>query len=151
MVKKIEVTRMIYDKLINDTNIYTATDGKIFMALPEEEISKNLNGEHETCIYVVMAESITTGTQGSASSKIKDIHATVTIDIGSRYKNSSIYCSELLEKIENISFFDIDVSLGTTTAYLFVTSETTKVYFDNLIKCYHGILSIKFNYRTTGI
>jgi len=150
MVKKSEIVRMCYDKICDDSSIYAATDGNIFMGLPEEDVENNLSDTHETCISITMADSISRGTQGSATSKIKDVYADVTIDVGSRYNNSSMHCMDVLELIENISFYDVSATLGASNAYMFVTKEISKVFYDNTIKAYHGILTLELNYRTIG-
>ena len=150
MVKRSQIARMIYDVLNDNDTLYNMVDGEIYLGLPEESVQDHLSNSHETCISITFGNWTTTGTQGSATSKIKDIIGEVQIDVGSLYNNSDLYCHDVTEAIEDLTFFDVDTSLGDSEAYMFVMKEPGKVFYDNNIKAYHGILILSLNYRTIG-
>lgn len=150
MTTKRFIRQQIFQKLFNDDTLYNMVDGAIYSGMSEDKVIDNLGSTHKSLISVAFDTSLTTGTTGSASSKIKDVYGEITISIASAYNNSDEYVHKIAEYIEDMVFFDINETLAGVTTYQFVQSVPTEIFYDKDLMMWCAAITFRINYRTTG-
>ena len=137
--------------LAADDTLFNLVDGKINVNYPESEITKGLGqSATQTLIGVSFASRLSAGRLGAYTHKLKEVRPVIQIDVASLYGGNASYCEQVVDRIEDIVFYDIDYVLGGYTYHIFVENLKSTTYWDSEIKCWHGIISINGLYIRTA-
>jgi len=132
--------------LIDNDTLYNMVDGQIFTDFPEESVLDALDKTYQTVVGISYAEERAFGSWGYDTHHIQDTSVIIQIDVASIRGNNAAYCRSVCTEIKDLLIGDIDTTLNSTDYDIYISDATTRVYWDENIKCWHGVVSLNGQY-----